>query len=40
MRWVGRRAVVRGRKRGRRAGRNEKGKGICMVRPEKVNGWL
>ena len=40
MRRVGRRAVVRGRKRGRRAGKNEEGVGICMVWLEEVNGWL
>ncbi len=40
MRWVGRRAVVRGRKRGRRPGKNHKGGEIRMVRLEKVDGWL
>ena len=32
--------MVRGRKRGRRAGKKEKRAGTCMVRLEEVNGWL
>ena len=31
--------MVRDRKRGRRAGKKEKGEEICMVRLEEINGW-